>query len=150
MRILDRAKIPYKTLEYPYDENDLSGLHVAEILGLDRNAVYKTLVAKGDKTGILIFCIPVHQELNLKKAAAQTGNKRVEMVPVKDLQGLTGYIRGGCSPIGMKKKYPVYIAFPALSLPELSVSAGIRGCQMLLTPQALLAVTEGKPADLTD
>ena len=109
MRLLDQAQIPYSTREYEVDEHDLSGEHVAKQLGLDPDSVFKTLVARGDKNGIHVFCIPVREELDLKKAAAVTDNKKVELVHVKELLNLTGYIRGGCSPIGMKKEYPVTI-----------------------------------------
>ena len=104
MRRLDAAKIPYQILEYEVDENDLSGMHIAEQLGFPPERMFKTLVAKGDKTGPLVFCIPVAAEIDLKRAASITGNKRIEMIHVKDLLALTGYIRGGVSPIGMKKK----------------------------------------------
>ena len=106
MRLLDAAKIPYKTAEYEYDENDLNGMHAAAAIGADPETIFKTLVARGDKTGPVVFCIPVCCELDLKKAAKASGNKKVELIHVKELLGLTGYIRGGCSPIGMKKQYP--------------------------------------------
>ena len=108
-RILDKAKIPYEEREYPVDENDLSGVHVAEVLGVSPECIYKTLVLKGDKTGYLVMVIPVAEELDLKKCAKVSGNKKVEMIPMKDLQGITGYIRGGCSPVGMKKAFPTFI-----------------------------------------
>ena len=106
MRMLDKAKIKYEPLEYEVDENDLSGTTIAKKVGLDCKMVFKTLVAKGDKTGPVVMCIPVDKEIDLKKAASVTGNKKIEMIHVKDLLGLTGYIRGGCSPIGMKKSFP--------------------------------------------
>ncbi|MBQ3181567.1 MAG: aminoacyl-tRNA deacylase, partial [Clostridia bacterium] len=109
MRMLDRAKISYEPLFYEVNENDLSGTHVADSVGLPYSQVFKTLVAKGDKGGFCVFCIPVDKEIDLKAAAVASGNKKVEMVAVKDLLSITGYIRGGCSPVGMKKSYPTYI-----------------------------------------
>jgi len=109
MRILMKANIPFDTAEYSVDASDLSGVHAAQMMGLDPDCVFKTLVARGDKKGVSVFCIPVAEELDLKKCAAVTGDKRIEMIHVKELLGLTGYIRGGCSPIGMKKKYPTWI-----------------------------------------
>ena len=109
MRLLDAATIEYSTKEYEYDESDLSGHHAAEVLGIPAEQVFKTLVTKGDKTGYIVFCIPVDEELDLKKAASVSGNKKVDMIHVKELLPLTGYIRGGCSPIGMKKKFPTFI-----------------------------------------
>lgn len=138
MRRLDAAKIEYKVMEYEVDENDLSGTHIAEQIGLDCSMVFKTLVAKGDKTGVVVFCIPVDKEIDLKAAAAATKNKRVELVAVKELLGLTGYIRGGCSPIGMKKNYPVYMDITAKDRPEVTVSAGVRGAQLLISSEKLI------------
>ena len=109
MRLLDQAKIEYTALEYEFDENDLGGEHAADFLGLPYDQVFKTLVTRGSKGGIYVFCIPVDLELDLKKAAQCAGEKKIEMIHVKELLGLTGYIRGGCSPIGMKKKYPTFI-----------------------------------------
>ena len=109
MRILDKQKIAYTTKAYEYSEDDLSGVHAAAALGMDPEQVFKTLVGQGNKTGPVVFCIPSDKELDLKKAAACSGNKSVQLLHVKDLPGLTGYIRGGCSPIGMKKKFPTYI-----------------------------------------
>ena len=142
MRLLETAGIPYRTAEYEVDENDLSGAHVVELLGLDKDMVFKTLVARGKKRGILVFCIPVCEELDLKKAAAVAGDKQVEMIHVRELLGLTGYIRGGCSPIGMKKKYPTYIEETAVLFDEIAVSAGVRGCQIFLKPEELAAYTD--------
>ena len=107
MRLLDAAGIAYETREYPWQEDDLSGTHAAQELGMPPEQVFKTLVARGDKTGPLVFCIPVEENLDLRKAASASGNKRVEMVHLKEVFGLTGYIRGGCSPLGAKKDYPV-------------------------------------------
>lgn len=149
MRRLDAAKIPYETLTYTVDENDLSGIHIAEQLQFPMAQVFKTLVAKGDKTGPLVFCIPVARELDLKRAATLTGNKRIEMVHVKDLLGLTGYIRGGCSPIGMKKTFPTYFDESALDFEKITVSAGVRGAQLFLDRAALLQFTQAKTAPVT-
>lgn len=148
MRLLDSAGIPYKTATYMVDENDLSGTHIADQVGMPYGAVFKTLVARGDKTGVIVLCIPVDRELDLKKAARVSGNKKVEMVQVKELLGLTGYIRGGCSPVGMKKKYPTYIDESCLLEAEIAVSAGVRGCQMILSPQVLVDFTQASIVEL--
>ena len=148
MRMLDAAKIPYRVLEYQVDENDLSGMHIAETLGFPPERMFKTLVAKGDKTGALVFCIPVAEEIDLRRAAAMTGNKKIEMVHVKDLLALTGYIRGGVSPIGMKKKFPTYMDESALRYDEITVSSGTRGAQLLLNREAVLRFVEAKTVDL--
>lgn len=150
MRLLDAANIRYSTKEYSYDESDLSGIHAAKALGFAANMVFKTLVANGDKTGPVVFCIPVHKELNLKKAAATTKNKKVDLIHVKDLLGLTGYMRGGCSPIGMKKKFPTYIDHSIKTIAEVSISAGIRGCQILVNAKVLVDFIDGALAELTD
>lgn len=137
MRLLDAAGIPYRTMEYEVDENDLSGVHVAQQLGQDPDTCFKTLVLKGEKTGYLVCCIPVAEELDLKKAARAAGDKKVEMIPMKDLLAVTGYIRGGCSPIGMKKKFPTYIEETAVLFDEIAVSAGVRGAQIIINPEQL-------------
>ena len=149
MRQLDKAKISYTPLEYTVDENDLSGTTIARSVGLEFDVVFKTLVAKGDNTGPLVMCIPVDKEIDLKKAASVSGNKKIEMVHVKDLLALTGYIRGGCSPIGMKKKFPTYFCASCLGHEKITISAGIKGCQLLLDVKELLAFTEGTPSDIT-
>ena len=149
MRLLDSAKISYKAIEYEYDENNLSGLLIAEETGLPPEMVFKTLVAKGDKNGYLVFCIPVCSELDLKKAAKVSGDKKIEMLHVKDLLSTTGYIRGGCSPIGMKKKFPTYFDETIVLFDEITVSAGVRGCQLMINAEKLLAFTEGLACDLT-
>ncbi|MBE6565777.1 MAG: Cys-tRNA(Pro) deacylase [Ruminococcaceae bacterium] len=149
MRRLDAAKIPYQILEYEVDENDLSGMHIAEQLGFPPERMFKTLVAKGDKTGPLVFCIPVAAEIDLKRAASITGNKRIEMIHVKDLLALTGYIRGGVSPIGMKKAFPTYVDESALQFEQITVSSGTRGAQLLLSREALIPFIGAKTADLT-
>ena len=149
MRRLDAAKIPYEVFEYVVDENDLSGRHIADEIGLSYEMVFKTLVAKGDKTGPVVFCMPVDLEIDLKKAARVTGNKRIEMIHVKDLLALTGYIRGGCSPIGMKKQFPTYVHQTAGELEKITVSAGVRGAQLLLRVCDLLSFVGAKLADLS-
>ena len=150
MRLLDGAGIPYRAVEYEYDEKDLGGQHVAAVTGMDPDQVFKTLVARGEKRGILVFCIPVSCELDLKKAAKAAGDKKVEMIHMKELLGLTGYIRGGCSPVGMKKKYPTFMEETALLYEEIAVSGGARGLQMILAPQALIDYEEITTADLVD
>ncbi len=149
MRRLDAAKIPYQILEYEVDENDLSGIHIAEQLDFPPEKMFKTLVAKGDKTGPLVFCIPVAAEIDLKRAASITGNKKIEMIHVKDLLALTGYIRGGVSPIGMKKAFPTYVDESALQFEQITVSSGTRGAQLLLSREALIPFIGAKTADLT-
>ena len=149
MRILDKAKIAYKTAEYPVDENDLSGTHVADSVGMPYESVFKTLVARGDKTGILVLCIPVHLELDLKKAARASGNKKLEMIAVKDLLPLTGYIRGGCSPVGMKKQYPTFLDESAMSQEEIAFSAGVRGGQIIMPPENLAEFVRATVTSLT-
>lgn len=148
MRMLEKEGIPFRTQEYPVDENDLSGEHVAAVLGQLPEQVFKTLVTKGEKNGIMVFCIPVCEELDLKKIAVLTKDKKVEMIPVKDLLSLTGYIRGGCSPVGMKKKYPTWFDETAQLFDEIYVSAGVRGCQIIINPEMLADCVDGKFADL--
>ena len=150
MRRLDAAKIPYEVFEYVVDENDLSGKHIADEIGLAHEMVFKTLVAKGDKTGPVVFCMPVDLEIDLKKAARVTGNKKIEMIHVKDLLALTGYIRGGCSPIGMKKQFPTYVHRSAENFEKITVSAGVRGAQLLLRVEDLLSFVGAKLADLAE
>ncbi len=144
MRLLDAAKIAYEVKEYEVDENDLSGVHIASQIGLPFDQVFKTLTARGDKTGVIVFCIPVHKEIDLKKAAAITGNKKVELLHVKELLGITGYVRGGCSPIGMKKKFPTFIEQSAENFEKITVSAGMKGAQLLLEVDELVKFTGAK------
>ena len=148
MRLLDAANISYESKEYEVDEKDLSGSHAADMMGADHDTIYKNLVLKGEKTGYLFCCIPVDEELDLKKVAKAAHDKKVEMIPMKDLLPLTGYIRGGCSPIGMKKKFPLYIEETAILFEKIAVSAGQRGVQILLSPNDLCAYTEGSFAPL--
>lgn len=142
MRILDRAKIKYEVKTYEYDENDLSGTSAAEKMGADPDTIFKTIVLRGEKTGILVCMIPVNHEIHLKSLAAAAKDKRVEMIHLKELLPLTGYIRGGCSPIGMKKLYPSYIESSALKHDKIGVSGGKRGLQILLTPNDLISITK--------
>ena len=149
MRQLDAAKIKYETCTYEVDENDLSGTHIAEQIGLPFECVFKTIVTKGDRTGYTVFCIPCHKEIDLKRAAAVTGNKKIEPLHVKDLLGVTGYIRGGCSPVGMKKKFPTYFDVSAGNIEKLTVSAGVRGIQLLLSATDIIKFTNATLADVT-
>lgn len=149
VRMLEAAGIKFRTAEYKVDENDLSGMHVAEQLGQPPEQVFKTLVLKGEKTGYLVCCIPVNAELDLKKAAKAAKDKRVEMLHMKDLLSVTGYIRGGCSPVGMKKKFPTFIDETAILFDEIAVSAGIRGAQIIVEPNALCEYVEAEFVDLT-
>ena len=137
IRILQQAKIPFEEAFYEFDENDLNGMHAANAIGYPPEQVFKTLVVRGAKTGIHVFCIPVCCELDLKKAAAAARDKNVTLVPVKELLALTGYIRGGCSPVGMKKKYPTHLEETCLLFDKIAVSAGERGHQMIADPEAL-------------
>lgn len=148
LRLLKAKGIAHRTLEYAYDEADLSALSAAAKLGLDPDMVFKTLVAVGDKTGPFMCVIPGPAELDLKKAAKASGNKSVAMLPLKELEPLTGYQRGGCSPVGSKKPLPVYLDETAQVWDEISVSAGARGLQMVLSPAALLEATGAVFADL--
>ena len=149
LRLLETAGIAMEVVEYEVDEGDLSGVHVAAVIGADPDTVFKTLVCRGDKNGINVFVIPVAAELDLKKCAQVSKNKRVEMIAVKELLGLTGYIRGGCSPVGMKKKYPTYIDETAILFDEIYVSAGQRGMQMKLNPEVLASFVGAEFAALT-
>ena len=150
MRILERAKIPYETASYSYDEEDLSGVHAAaQITAIAPEQCFKTLVARGERDGILVFCIPVAAELDMKAAAAAAGDKRVELIHVRELPGLTGYIRGGCSPVGMKKAYPTYIDESARQYDRIGVSAGMRGLQVIVPPLPLAELTGAQFAALT-
>lgn len=143
VRILDGHKIKYELRNYEVDESDLRAERVADKVQVPLVQVYKTLVVKGDKAGVMMACIPGGEELDLKVLAGVSGNKKVEMVPMKDILALTGYIRGGVSPIGVKKVYPLYIEEKMMQWPFVSISAGVRGCQILLDPQDLLAITQG-------
>jgi len=149
MRMLDKAKIPYEVFTYEVDESDLSGTHVAESVGLPYSQVFKTLVAKGDKTGYVVFVIPVDCEIDLKAAAVASNNKRVEMIAVKDLLSVTGYIRGGCSPVGMKKQFPTYFDASIEKHDRIALSGGARGCQLFLETDKLIEFTKGEIKEIT-
>ncbi len=148
-RILDKMGIVYRLATYEVDEEDLSAQHLADQLGMDANRVFKTLVLKGDKIGHLVCVVPGGKDLDLKKAAKHSGNKQCAMIAMKDLQAVTGYIRGGCSPVGMKKKLPTFIDVSILEWPDVYVSAGLRGVQMVLAPADLIRAAEATVADLT-
>jgi len=148
VRLLESSNITHSTLTYDVDESDLSGITVANKIGVEPEKVFKTLVTRGEKTGINVFCIPVTEELNLKKAAAVCGDKKIEMIKEKELLPLTGYIKGGCSPISMKKHYPTFIDETAQLFDEISISAGVRGMQIMVKPNDLLEVVKGKFVDL--
>jgi Cys-tRNA(Pro)/Cys-tRNA(Cys) deacylase len=138
VRLLDSLNIPYKLIEYEVDESDLSAENVAKKINLPLEQVFKTLVARGDKTGVFLACIPGGAELDLKTMAQTSGNKKVEMVPVKEILQLTGYVRGGVSPIGTKKQYPVYLDESAMKFPFISISAGARGSQIFISSGDLI------------
>ena len=148
MRLLDAAGIEYIPGEYEVDENNLSGSHAADMMGVEHDSMYKTLVLKGEKKGYLVCCIPVDEELYLKKVAKAAGDKKVEMIHMKDLLPLTGYIRGGCSPVGMKKRFPTYIEETAILYDRITVSAGQRGVQISVEPDKLAGYLEAEFAPL--
>ena len=148
VRLVQQAKIPCRESFYEFDEKDLNGNHAAAAIGMPPEQVFKTLVARGEKTGINVFCIPVCCELDLKKAAKVAGDKNMEMVAVKDLLNLTGYIRGGCSPVGMKKEFPTFIDETAQIFDTITVSAGVRGAVMLLDPTRLCEFCRAEFADI--
>lgn len=148
VRLVQQAGIPCREAFYDYDPDDLNGMHAAQALSLPPEQVFKTLVARGAKTGIHVFCIPVCCELDLKKAAKAASDKNMEMVHVKELLGLTGYIRGGCSPVGMKKLYPTHIDETCQLFDEIAVSAGARGHQVILSWADLVEITDGTLHDL--
>lgn len=137
-RLLDKSKISYELIPYEVDENDLSAVHVAANLGENISQVFKTLVLQGDKTGYFVCVIPGDKEVNLKLAAKVSGNKSCDMIPMKELLPTTGYIRGACSPIGMKKHFPTYIHETSQQFPYIYVSAGVRGLQIKLAPGDLI------------
>ena len=149
MRLLDAAKIAYEAKEYPVDENDLSGSHAADLMGVDHGSVFKTLVLRGEKTGYMVCCIPVDGEVDLKKAARAAGDKKVEMLPMKELLPVTGYVRGGCSPVGMKKQFVTVFDESCLAQDTMLVSGGRIGTQIECSPADLIKVTRGKTAAIT-
>ena len=148
VRLLETAHIPFATREYEYDENDLAAQHVAEALGQDISRVFKTLVLRGERTGLFVCVVPGNCEVNLKKAAAAAGDKKAEMIAMKELLPLTGYIRGGCSPVGMKKPYPTFFHTTALDFDKIYVSAGMRGLQLEIAPRDLIDFTGATVTDL--
>lgn len=148
VRLVQQAGFPCEEAFYEYDENDLNGNHAANAIGLPAEQVFKTLVARGARTGINVFCIPVCCALDLKAAAKVAGDKSMEMLPVKELLGVTGYIRGGCSPIGMKKRFPTFIDETCQLYDKIAVSAGERGHQMLIPYQAVLDIVDAKLVDI--
>ena len=147
-RLLDQAKVPYDLIPYVVDEQDLSAIHVANSLGENIEQVFKTLVLNGDKSGHFVCVIPGDYEIDLKMAAKESGNKKCDLIPLKELLPLTGYIRGGCSPIGMKKRFPTYIHRSCLDYPYIFVSAGVRGLQLKIAPADLIKVTGAKTCTL--
>lgn len=149
VRLTEQAGIPCREAFYDFDENDLNGTHAAHAIHMPEEQVFKTLVARGERNGIHVFCIPVCCELDLKKAAKAAGDKNMELVHVKELLALTGYIRGGCSPVGMKKKYPTHFDEVCLLFDEIAVSAGERGHQMIVPPEALVELIGAGLADIT-
>lgn len=148
MRMLDQSNIPYETGEYEYDESDLSGDHVADYLGISKEEIFKTLVTRGNDNELYVFVVPVSGELDLKKAAAAAGVKKVEMIHVKEIFNLTGYLRGGCSPIGMKKQYPTFIDETAILFDKIYISGGKRGLQIIIDPQVLADFTGATLVDI--
>lgn len=149
VRLMEKAPFPCRFAEYAYDENDLNGMHAAEGIGMPPEQVFKTLVARNEANQLFVFCVPVCCELDLKKAAVAAGSKKIELTQVKELLSLTGYIRGGCSPVGMKKQYPTFIDETAVLHDEIAVSAGARGLQMILAPNDLISFVSMQIADLT-
>lgn len=149
VRLVQQAGIPCREAFYAFDEQDLSGIHAADAVGMPREQVFKTLLARGERTGIHVFCIPVCCELDLKKAAKAAGDKNMALIGVKELLPLTGYIRGGCSPVGMKKRYPTHFDETCILFDEIAVSAGARGHQMIVPPEPLASLVGATMNDLT-
>ena len=148
IRILEKAKIPFYTIEYEVDESDLSGIHIAESIKRNPDTVFKTLVTNGDRKGYCVFCIPCNKEVDLKKAAKLTGDKKIEFIAVKELLPVTGYIRGGCSPVGMKKSFPTFFDETVLNFDEITVSGGLRGLQIAVSPKTLIEFIGAECADV--
>jgi Cys-tRNA(Pro)/Cys-tRNA(Cys) deacylase len=147
-RLLDQMKVAYELREYEFSEDEMDAVSVARKVDVPPEATFKTLVARGDRAGVVMALVAADAELDLKKLAAATGNKKVELVAVKELQGLTGYVRGGVSPLGAKKKFPVFIDRSVTAHARVSVSAGARGAQLILAPADLLSAADAKLADL--
>lgn len=149
-RLLDRAKIHYELVPYVVDENNLAATHIADQLGENIKQVFKTLILKGDRNGHFVCVIPGDEEVDLKKAAKVSGNKKADLIPMKDLLPTTGYIRGGCSPVGMKKPFPTYFDASCEEFDYIYVSAGVRGLQLKVSPKDLVAYVKASLAELTD
>ncbi len=147
-RLLDKAGVAYELIPYVVDESDLSAVHVAASLGEDVEQVFKTIVLRGDRTGLFVCIVPGEHEVDLKMAARVSGNKKCELLPLKELLPATGYIRGGCSPVGMKKRLPTFIHSTCRSFPYIYVSAGVRGLQLKVAPDELIRVTSAEVCDL--
>ena len=147
-RLLEAAGIPFRTFEYEVDENDLSGMHIAEQAHVDPACMFKTLVMKGERNGHFVCCLPVNDELDLKKVAKAFDDKKCDLIPMKTLRDLTGYVRGGCSPIGMKKKFPTFIDETAILFDEIYINAGMRGLMVIVEPSALIEYVGAKAVDL--
>ncbi len=147
-RLLEAAGIPFRTFEYEVDENDLSGMHIAEQAHVDPASMFKTLVMKGERNGHFVCCLPVNDELDLKKVAKAFDDKKCDLIPMKTLRDLTGYVRGGCSPIGMKKKFPTFIDETAILFDEIYINAGMRGLMVIVEPNALIEYVGAKAVDL--
>jgi len=150
VRMLDRMQIEYELRAYEFSEEEMDAISVARKIGMPPNSVFKTLVARGDRTGVLMACVPASADLDLKKLALATSNKKVELVPVKEIQSLTGYVRGGVSPIGSKKKFPVFVDQSVVRSERVSVSAGARGLQMILAPESLLRASQALVAEIAN
>ena len=148
MRLLDAAGIAYEAKSYPVDLSDLSAVHAAQMLGIDVDRLFKTLVLQGEKVKYFVCCIPGALEVDLKKAARAAGDKRAEMLPMKELPAVAGYVRGACSPLGMKKNYPLFIDETCACYDRIAISAGVRGTMLLVDPAALVAYTGAVTADL--
>ena len=147
-RLLDKAKIKYELVPYEVDENDLAATHIATQLGEDIRQVFKTLVLKGDKTGHFVCVVPGDAEVDLKKAAKVSGNKKVDLIPMKELLPTTGYIRGGCSPVGMKKAFPTYFHSTCMDFDYIYVSAGVRGLQLKIASADLVKYVRASVAEI--
>lgn len=149
-RLLDRAKVAYRLVPYEVDPDNLAADHVAQSLGEDINRVFKTLVLEGDRCGYFVCVVPGNREIDLKKAARRAGAKKADLIPMKELLPLTGYIRGGCSPVGMKKAFPTYIHQSAMEFDTIYISAGVRGLQFEISPADLASYCRAEFADIAD
>lgn len=148
VRLLERAGLDFATVPYEVDPDNLAADHVAEALGEDINCVFKTLVLRGERTGHFVCVVPGNREVDLKKAARAAGDKKADLIPMKDLLPTTGYIRGGCSPVGMKRHFPTFFHSTVLDFDKVYVSAGMRGLQLAIAPQALIDFTEATVCDI--